>query len=85
MKLNFETPECVKLDEVKYGDILILSNGSKWLIVADDDGTDFRGVNLETFRTSDWAGSVSNLVDMYLDDGTVVKVIKSEYLVLGVI
>ena len=85
MKLNFETPEWVKLSEVKYGDVLILANGSKWLIVADEDGTDFRGVNLETFRTSDWAGSVSYLVDSKLDGDAVTKVIKSEYLVLGVI
>lgn len=82
MKLDFEIKE-LDLRGAGHGDVLIMSNGSKYLVVTDVDGVDYRAVDLETYRTTDYQCSIEELVDYELV-GTVERIIKSENLVLGV-
>lgn len=84
MKLDFERNVEKNLEDVSYGDVLILENNSKWLIIRDTDGLDFRGINLETFELTECQSSIRSLVAFELDDIAVIKIIKSEDLVLGV-
>lgn len=83
MELNFGKTEGINLDNVGYGDVLVMSDGSKWLITRDSDGWDYRGVNLETDELTDYAGSIENLVKYELCE-TVERLIKSDDLVLGI-
>lgn len=84
MKLDFERNVEKNLEDVSYGDVLILENNSKWLIIRDTDDLDFRGINLETFELTEYQSSIRSLVAFELDDIAVIKIIKSEDLVLGV-
>ena len=83
MKLEFEKSQKVNLNTVDYGDVLIVADDSKWLIVRDEDGGDYRGVNLETYELTDYQSSIESLVEWELC-GKVTRIIKSEDLVLGV-
>lgn len=84
MKLEFEKSQEIDLSKVGYGDVLIMADGSKWLIIADTDGGDYRAVNLDTFRPTGFEESIQDLVILVFDNSTVARIIKSEDLVLGV-
>lgn len=84
MELNFKREESIDLDNVGYGDVLILGDDSKWLIIKDTDYSDYRGVNLETYALTDYASTIENLVD-YEFVKPVVRVIKSDDLVMEVV
>lgn len=83
MKVEFEKSQEIDLSKVGYGDVIILADGSIWLIIKDTDGCDFRGVSLETFGLTSFQCSIETLVEWELCD-KVARIIKSEDLVLGV-
>lgn len=85
MKIEFEKQQKINLDGVNYGDVLLLDDESKWLVVKDVDGEDFRAINLETYEITEFQSSIENLIEWELDVYTVKRIIKSEDLVLGVI
>lgn len=83
MKLDFERSTEINLSDVSYSDVIILADGSIWLIIKDTDGCDFRGVNLETFELTSFQCSIEKLVEWELCD-KVARIIKSDNLVMGV-
>lgn len=93
MKICFEKQQEISLNNVSYGDVIVLKNGSKWLIVCDYDGEDYVGVNLETSRITDVGFSIREFLEGEILEGVVddngyscevERIIKSEDLVLGV-
>lgn len=66
-----------------YGDLLIMEDDSRYLIVKDTDGGDFVGVNLDTSKVTSWQTSIEKIVENEIGE-KVVRIIKSENLFLGV-
>lgn len=81
MKFDFENT--CDLKTVGYGDVLIMNDDSKYLIVKDSDENDYVAVNLENFTQTDYESTVEYLIEYELG-GKVVRIIKSENLILGV-
>lgn len=83
MEINLE--RCLRsLEEIEAGDIILFKDGLKVLIVKDSDGSDYRGLILSELRVTDYYGSVRSLVENEFYGNLIIKVVKSENLILGV-
>lgn len=80
MKFNFDVNK-IDLNMAGYGDVIILDNGSKYLIIKDKDGRDYLGLNLVTLTPTYCEESIPKIFEEIA--GTVVNIIKSESLVMG--
>lgn len=76
--INIET-------KARYGDVVLLDNGSKYLIVADYDGGDYRAINLQEMKAhEDYYCDVEDLIQSIENEecANVVRVVKADTLVL---
>lgn len=79
MKINFG--EIREYQTINYGDVVITEEGNKYLIIKDDDGGDYRALNLETFVPTGVRCLLTDLLDTEVRE-VIRDVIKSDNLEL---
>lgn len=75
MKINLGND--TSIEEISYGDVVVTKSGNRFLIIKDEDGDDFRALDLDRLRPTDYRSSISALFDYEVFED-ITYVIKSE-------
>lgn len=83
MKFNFDIG--IEKKEIEVGDIVILSDKSVFLMCLDEDGEDFRAVNLNDNCVTPYYCNVDQFIkEISGNNREVVRIIKSNSIVLDI-
>ena len=80
MKFNANVNK-VDTETIEAGDLVLLENGDKVLIVLDYDEEDFRGVNLVTSILTNYCCTPQGVLREL--DSKVIKIVKAENITMG--
>lgn len=86
MELRFNLNE--KIQEVEVGDVVVLDNDKKYLIVNDFCGRDYRAINLVDNQSTSCENTIpamiKSITERVFDGCKIIKIIKANELYMGV-